>query len=407
MRSTILALIAAGVPSALAHYNFEALIVNGNATSAYEYVRQTTNSNSPITDVTSSDFVCNQGGLDATIMAKTQTHTVAPGDEVGFTVNVEIGHPGPLAVYMSKAPDGTTAAAYKGDGDWFKVYELSTSSITDAGLQWATYVNNAGIHNFTFQLPDTLPAGQYLMRAEHVALHGASTKGGAQFYIGCAQLEVSGSGSGSPSPTVKIPGVYTGDEPGLVINIYYPVPTSYTVAGPATWPNACEDHTANFEGQTSDGDCTGSTSSGSSSGSGNSSVVASSAAAASTSKAAASTSKAAASTSKAAATSKAATSNGAAAPTGAASTSAASAARTSSAVARPSSTTAKQAAAAATSAKPTPASSSAAAPAATGGSSSLPSEFTLNEFISWLQQVAGSSGSSSKARRHVRDMRNI
>jgi hypothetical protein len=66
MRSTFtssLLAAAAVIPSAFAHYNFEALIVNGNITSAYEYVRQTNNSNSPITDVTSSNMICNSGGL--------------------------------------------------------------------------------------------------------------------------------------------------------------------------------------------------------------------------------------------------------------------------------------------------------------------------------------------------------
>lgn len=262
MRSTF-AGIAAFVACASAHYNFEALIVNDNVTSAYEYVRQTTDSNSPVTDVTSQDFVCNQGGLDADIMAKTSTYSVQAGDSVGFTINSNIGHPGPLSVYMSKAPDGTEANAYKGAGDWFKVYELSTSSITDAGLQWASYVNG-GINNFTFALPDSLPSGNYLMRAEHIALHSASTEGGAQYYIGCAQLSVEGSGSGTPSPTVSIPGVYNGTEAGIVINIYYPVPTEYVTPGPATWPNSCEDHTANFADQTSDGDCTNDDSSASS-----------------------------------------------------------------------------------------------------------------------------------------------
>ncbi|UPL03788.1 hypothetical protein LCI18_014722 [Fusarium solani-melongenae] len=255
--SSVLA-VAAALPSVFAHYNFEALIVNGKATEPYEYVRQTTNSNSPIEDVTSKNMVCNAGGLDADIRAKTKTHAVAPGDEVGFTVNVEIGHPGPLAVYMSKAPTGTEASDYLGDGDWFKVYELTTSSITEAGLQWATYVNNQGIHNFTFTLPDELASGTYLMRAEHVALHAAGSKGGAQFYIGCAQLTVEGSGSGAPTDTVKFPGAYDGSEPGLLINLYYPAPTSYAAAGPKVWPSGCEDHTANFAGQASDGDCTGS-----------------------------------------------------------------------------------------------------------------------------------------------------
>ncbi|KAF4973964.1 hypothetical protein FZEAL_9071 [Fusarium zealandicum] len=254
--SSILA-VAAAIPSVLAHYNFEALIVNGKATEPYEYVRQTTNANSPVEDVTSKDIICNVGGLDADIRAKTKTHAVSPGDEVGFTVNNDLGHPGPLAVYMSKAPEGTEGSDYLGNGDWFKVYELSTSDISEEGLQWATYINNQGIHNFTFTLPDELPSGTYLMRAEHVGLHGAGQKGGAQFYIGCAQITVDGSGSGSPSPVVKFPGAYDGSEPGLLINLYYPAPTSYTAPGPKTWPNKCEDHTANLAGQASDGDCTG------------------------------------------------------------------------------------------------------------------------------------------------------
>lgn len=272
MRSTF-ACVAAFASTTLAHYNFEALIVNDNVTSAYEYVRQTTDSNSPVTDVTSDDFICNAGGLDADIMSKTSTYTVSAGDSVGFTINAEIGHPGPLHVYMSKAPDSTTAQDYKGAGDWFKVYSLTTSSITDEGLQWATYVDG-GINNFTFTLPEDLAAGEYLMRAEHIALHGASTEGGAQFYIGCAQLKVEGSGTSTPTDTVSIPGVYDGTEPGILLNIYYPVPTNYTDPGPSTWPNGCEDHTANYVGQTSDGDCTGSTSSASGSSSSSGSATA-------------------------------------------------------------------------------------------------------------------------------------
>jgi hypothetical protein len=71
-------------------------------------------------------------------------------------------------------------------------------------------------------------AGQYLLRAEQIALHGASAPGGAQFYISCAQIEVTGSGSGTPDPTVKLPGAYATDDPGLVINIYYPIVSTGT-----------------------------------------------------------------------------------------------------------------------------------------------------------------------------------
>lgn len=258
MRSTmqLAALFAAAgiLPGALAHYNFEALIVNGETTGPYEYVRRTTNYNSPIEDVTSPNLACNQGGSDPEIMAATGTITVQAGDQLGFTVNSEIGHPGPQAVYLSKAPG--SASEYAGDGDWFKIYELTYSEITEAGIQWATYPG-AGIKNFTFTLPAEVPSGEYLLRTEHVGLHGAGTAGGAQFYISCAQINVEGGGSGTPGPTVQFPGAYDGTEPGLLINIYYPAPTSYTMFGPVPWPNSCADHTANLDGQESDGDCTG------------------------------------------------------------------------------------------------------------------------------------------------------
>ncbi|KUI69920.1 putative endo-beta-1,4-glucanase D [Cytospora mali] len=334
---------AAFIPAVFAHYNFEALIVNGNITDPYEYVRQTNNSNSPITDITSTNMRCNSGGLLASTMAKTSTYTVAPGDNVGFTVDVSISHPGPLSVWMSKAPDGTAANEYDGSGDWFKVYELTYYEINSEGIQWATYPpGSSGIKNFTLDLPTELATGEYLMRAEHVALHAAEEFEGAQYYIGCAQLSVTGSGSGTPSPTSKIPGQYTGHEPGLIIDIYYPIPTNYTAPGISTWPEACVSHWANLEGQTYYGLCYNSTaaenitstesgsssSSASSSSAASSSVVASSSTAATSSAVAASSSVAATSAvpSSVATSSAAATSSVAAAQTSAASTTASAAA---------------------------------------------------------------------------------
>jgi hypothetical protein len=73
------------------------------------------------------------------------------------------------------------------------------------------------------------------MRVEHIALHSASAVGGAQFYLSCAQLKVENGGNGSPSPKVAFPGAYKATDPGIQINIYYPVPTSYTPPGPAVW----------------------------------------------------------------------------------------------------------------------------------------------------------------------------
>lgn len=90
-----------------------------------------------------------------------------------------------------------------------------------------------GKSTINVQIPKCLADGEYLLRGEHIALHSASSVGGAQLYISCAQVSVSGgSGTYSPSKTVSIPGAYSPNDPGLVVNIYYPVPTNYKPPGP-------------------------------------------------------------------------------------------------------------------------------------------------------------------------------
>ena len=69
-------------------------------------------------------------------------------------------------------------------------------------------------------IPKALPSGDYLLRVEHIALHQASQTNGAQFYISCAQITVTGGGSGSPGPLVSFPGAYSASDPGIKVNIY-------------------------------------------------------------------------------------------------------------------------------------------------------------------------------------------
>lgn len=64
------------------------------------------------------------------------------------------------------------------------------------------------------------------MRAEHIALHTASSAGAAQFYLSCGQVTITGGGSGKPGPLVAFPGAYKATDPGILINIYYPVVSS-------------------------------------------------------------------------------------------------------------------------------------------------------------------------------------
>ncbi|OBZ67585.1 putative endo-beta-1,4-glucanase D [Grifola frondosa] len=116
---------------------------------------------------------------------------------------------------MSSASPAANSADAATGATWFKVWE--DPPVYENG---ALVFPSQTIDQFTFTIPEDLPSGQYLVRGEQIALHVASTFGGAQFYLGCAQINVVNGGSGSPSPLVSIPGVYTGYEPGILINIY-------------------------------------------------------------------------------------------------------------------------------------------------------------------------------------------
>jgi hypothetical protein len=120
-------------------------------------------------------------------------------------------------VYMAKAPSGTDVAKWAGDGAvWFKVYQISAvtnggTSITFPAQSMSSYIHHArlsAILTYSIQTSRlsnspslrTPPAAsafptligppcrthfhdRYLVRVEAIALHVASTFGGAQNYV--------------------------------------------------------------------------------------------------------------------------------------------------------------------------------------------------------------------------------
>ncbi|ORY56615.1 glycosyl hydrolase family 61-domain-containing protein [Pseudomassariella vexata] len=233
---TLLATITVPV---LAHWNYDTLIVNDTPIgSPYQYIRRTNNSNSPLVLVNSTDMRCNSGASSG-ITTNTSTYHVAAGSEVGFGIASTFGHPGPQQVYLSPVPAGLTAADYDGSGEWVKIYAATTQANTTLGPQglvWATH----NVHSFRFTLPAETPAGEYLLRAEGLALHAAHKLDCAQFYVGCAQIRVTGDGKGVLGPLVRIPGVYNDTEPGVLIPEFWSYMTNYTLPGPELWPEGME-----------------------------------------------------------------------------------------------------------------------------------------------------------------------
>ncbi|KLU88074.1 hypothetical protein MAPG_07061 [Magnaporthiopsis poae ATCC 64411] len=102
------------------------------------------------------------------------TVNVTAGGTVAYTAKSGISHSGPLSAWLGFVPAGKTAATWDGSGSrWVKIFQ-DKPSIRVTG----------------------------------------------------------GSGSEPTGKMVAIPGVYRPNDPGLVVNIYYPVPTNYKGPGP-------------------------------------------------------------------------------------------------------------------------------------------------------------------------------
>ncbi|CAG7924824.1 unnamed protein product [Penicillium olsonii] len=112
--------------TASAHYIFSKLVIDGEASADWQYIRQTTRSENYIPTKYSntfdnltpsdSDFRCNLGSFSNA--AKTEIAEVAAGDRIAMRLFYDgtIAHPKPGQVYMSKAPSGNVQE-YEGDGE--------------------------------------------------------------------------------------------------------------------------------------------------------------------------------------------------------------------------------------------------------------------------------------------------
>ncbi|KAH8601153.1 glycoside hydrolase [Bisporella sp. PMI_857] len=217
-------------PIAQAHYTFPSIVSGGTTTTPWQYVRQWTGyyTYNPVQSVSTLDIRCNVGGSTAYAPG---ILPVTAGTNISFTVDPNIYHAGPALVYLAKVPAGKTAANWDGAGTvWFKIYQIGPE-FGGQQLKWPT--DNAKQVNF--KIPAATPNGDYLVRVEHIGLHVAQSSGAAQFYISCGQITITGGGSGTPGPLAAFPGAYSASDPGILININYPVPTSYTFPGPAVW----------------------------------------------------------------------------------------------------------------------------------------------------------------------------
>ncbi|KAF2691877.1 lytic polysaccharide monooxygenase [Lentithecium fluviatile CBS 122367] len=239
MKTFILA-SALAIQQAAGHAIFQQLWVNG-VDKSNTCIRMP-GSNTPVSSVSSNDIRCNAGGSKGVsgkcAVQAGDTVTVEmhqqPGDRNCKNEAIGGAHYGPVIVYMSKVADASKA---DGSSGWFKIYENGWAPANKGAADndlWGVKDMNNCCGKVDVKIPAQLAAGDYLLRAEVIALHTAGQSGGAQFYMSCYQLTVSGDGTLSPA-TVKLPGAYSAGDPGIKINIHSAI-SGYTIPGPKVIP---------------------------------------------------------------------------------------------------------------------------------------------------------------------------
>ncbi|PSN69591.1 cellulose-growth-specific protein [Corynespora cassiicola Philippines] len=219
--------------------NFFSLTYNGIQHDKWENVRQVNHDGIafPELDVYGPNMTCNRPELGT---PPPNTLNVTAGSELSLpprhTVSHKlfnshaIFHPGPLSFYMAKVPKDIRIEDFDAKGAVFFKISSDSPSIVDSRLRWPNQDRTE--HSVT--IPACIADGDYLLRVEHIALHEARAVRGAQFYMSCAHVRVrGGSGAFEPGTTslVAFPGSFEATDPGILVYIWYPVPTDYVAPG--------------------------------------------------------------------------------------------------------------------------------------------------------------------------------
>jgi cellulase len=174
------------------------------------------------------DIICHKSATNAQASA-----TVAAGGTVVMEWNTwPESHHGPVIDYLASC-NGDCTTVDKTTLEFFKIDEAGLIDDTTSPGTWASDQLIANNNSWTVTIPSTIAAGNYVLRHEMIALHGAGSTNGAQNYPQCINLIVTGGGSDVPSGTLG-EALYTETDPGILVNIYT-TGLTYTIPGPALY----------------------------------------------------------------------------------------------------------------------------------------------------------------------------
>lgn len=236
----LLIILSALLHVSMAHMYLASLTINGQSQTNCikpkingDYTAPVASLNNQVLETT-QNMVCGAIGVSTAAPSKCP---VAAGSSVsaywahytnGQNDVVDSSHVGPCMVYLSRTDNGAGNV-------WFKIYEEGL-----VNNKWCTIRLKETGGRLDFKLPSNIPNGNYLLRAETIALHEADRAGGAQPYVQCAELTITGGNdAANPTPLATFPGAYKNTDAGIRYNVYAggTLP-AYTVPGPAVYADS-------------------------------------------------------------------------------------------------------------------------------------------------------------------------
>jgi len=179
------------------------------------------------TDYQGPNIICHIDATNAMIEAP-----VTAGGTVEFQWTPwPTSHHGPMLTYLANC-NGPCETVDKTTLQFFKIDELGLIDPTVLDGEWASDVMIANNNSWSVTIPPSIATGNYVIRHETIALHAASSVGGAQIYPFCLNLAITSSGTDNPAgESAEL--FYGETDPGLVYDIYASPPLpSYTIPGP-------------------------------------------------------------------------------------------------------------------------------------------------------------------------------
>ncbi|KAF7296429.1 hypothetical protein HMN09_01113300 [Mycena chlorophos] len=257
VESLMLALLSlvALIPRVLAHggvlsYDIGGTFYEGwspyNTPTGQTTIQRPWSTYNPILNATDPTIACNDDGTAGALQLTAAA--VPAGTAIKANWNQVWPHPyGPMLVYLAECPSSGCTPVNAATLQWFKIDESGLINGTVFDGFWGDGLMIAQNSTWTTTIPTTVPAGNYMIRFETIALHSLP----AQFYPECAQIVITAASGVTPiAPTaaelVTFPGGYSNSDPGLTIDIYSnaaQTETTYPIPGPPLYGSSSSSST--------------------------------------------------------------------------------------------------------------------------------------------------------------------